>query len=95
MNIYIKGNNIVSIRGKVWGKIFTRKDGKVEVDTVSPLSTCFCLMGDEKLRPDLELCIKRRFQQLTNQDLKWMRKNYEHAMKLIEKQFKENSVQTD
>lgn len=39
MNIYIKGNNIVSIRGKVWGKIFTRKDGKIEIDTVSPIST--------------------------------------------------------
>jgi len=95
MNIYIKGNNIVSVRGKVWGKIFTRKDGKVELNAVSPLSTCFCLIGDEKLRPDLELCIKRRFQQLTSQDLKWMRRNYVNAMKLIVRQFEENNIHTD
>jgi hypothetical protein len=95
MNIYIKGNNIVSIRGKVWGKIFTRKDGKIEIDTVSPISTCFCLIGDKKQRPDLELCIKKRFQQLSRQDLKWMRKNYGNAMKFIEKQFDESCILKD
>ena len=72
MNIYIKGNNIVSVRGKVWGKIYTRRDGKIEI----------------------ELCIKRRFQQLTKQDLKWMRKNYGNAMKFIVRQFEENGVLT-
>lgn len=79
MNIYIKGNNIVSVRGKVWGKIYTRRDGKIEIDTISPLSTCHSLIADEKQRADLEICIKRRFQQLTKQDLKWMRKNYGNA----------------
>ena len=50
MNIYIKGNNIVSVRGKVWGKIYTRRDGKIEIDTISPLSTCYSLIADEKQR---------------------------------------------
>lgn len=95
MNIYIKGNNIVSVRGKVWGKIYTRRDGKIEIDTISPLSTCYSLIADEKQRSDLELCIKRRFQQLTKQDLKWMRKNYGNAMKFIVRQFEENGVLTD
>ena len=94
MNIYIKGNNIVSVRGKVWGKIYTRRDGKIEIDTISPLSTCYSLIADEKQRSDLELCIKRRFQQLTKQDLKWMRKNYGNAMKFILRQFEENGVLT-
>ncbi|MBR1518655.1 MAG: hypothetical protein IJ624_04050 [Prevotella sp.] len=94
MNIYIKGNNIVSVRGKVWGKIYTRRDGKIEIDTISPLSTCYSLIADEKQRSDLELCIKRRFQQLTKQDLKWMRKNYGNAMKFIVRQFEENGVLT-
>lgn len=94
MNIYIKGNNIVSVRGKVWGKIYTRRDGKIEIDTISPLSTCYSLIADEKQRTDLELCIKRRFQQLTKQDLKWMRKNYGNAMKFIVRQFEENGVLT-
>lgn len=94
MNIYIKGNNIVSVRGKVWGKIYTRKDGKIEIDTISPLSTCYSLIADKKQRSDLELCIKRRFQQLTKQDLKWMRKNYGNAMKFIVRQFEENGVLT-
>lgn len=94
MNIYIKGNNIVSVRGKVWGKIYTRRDGKIEIDTISPLSTCYSLIADEKQRSDLELCIKRRFQQLTKQNLKWMRKNYGNAMKFIVRQFEENGVLT-
>lgn len=94
MNIYIKGNNIVSVRGKVWGKIYTRRDGKIEIDTISPLSTCYSLIADEKQRSDIELCIKRRFQQLTKQDLKWMRKNYGNAMKFIVRQFEENGVLT-
>ena len=94
MNIYIKGNNIVSVRGKVWGKIYTRRDGKIEIDTISPLSTCYSLIADEKQRSDLELCIKRRFQQLTKQDLKWMRKNYGNAMMFIVRQFEENGVLT-
>lgn len=94
MNIYIKGNNIVSVRGKVWGMIYTRRDGKIEIDTISPLSTCYSLIADEKQRSDLELCIKRRFQQLTKQDLKWMRKNYGNAMKFIVRQFEENGVLT-
>ncbi|MBO5632572.1 MAG: hypothetical protein J5965_26255 [Aeriscardovia sp.] len=94
MNIYIKGNNIVSVRGKVWGKIYTRRDGKIEIDTISPLSTCYSLIADEKQRSDLELCIKRRFQQLTKQDLKWMRKHYGNAMKFIVRQFEENGVLT-
>lgn len=94
MNIYIKGNNIVSVRGKVWGKIYTRRDGKIEIDTISPLSTCYSLIADEKQRSDLELCIKRRFQQLTKQDLKWMRKNYGNAMKFIVRQYEENGVLT-
>jgi len=94
MNIYIKGNNIVSVRGKVWGKIYTRRDGKIEIDTISPLSTCYSLIADEKQRADLEHCIKRRFQQLTKQDLKWMRKNYGNAMKFIVRQFEENGVLT-
>ena len=93
MNIYIKGNDIVSIRGKVWGKIFTRKDGKVEIDTVSPLSTCYCLVAEERLRTDMVLSVMERFQQLTTHELKWMRKNHGLAMKFITRQFEENCIQ--
>ena len=93
MNIYIKGNDIVSIRGKVWGKIFTRKDGKVEIDTVSPHSTCYCLVAEERLRTDMVLSVMERFQQLTTQEMKWMRKNHGLAMKFIARQFEENSIQ--
>ena len=65
-----------------------------KANTISPLSTCYSLIADEKQRADLEHCIKRRFQQLTKQDLKWMRKNYGNAMKFIVRQFEENGVLT-
>ena len=93
MNIYFKGNDIVSIRGKVWGKVFTRPDGKIEVDTVSPLFTLDCIVARQEMRKSLEDTVRHRFLQLTKEEIKWMRKNYGFAMKCLTKRLeKEKGV---
>lgn len=93
MNIYFKGNDIVSISGKVWGKIFTRPDGKIEANTVSPLFTLDCIVARQELRKSIEETIRNRFLQLTKQEIRWMRKNYEFAMKcLIRRMEKEDTI---